>query len=80
MKIDRSFVARLGTSARDDAVVAAIVDWRTPTTSRSWPKASRSRSARRLRAMGCDSAQGYLMGRPMRAADIEALCRAGHTW
>ena len=26
LKIDRSFVSRLGTSARDDAVVAAVID------------------------------------------------------
>lgn len=33
-----------------------------------------------LRAMGCDRAQGYLMGKPMSAADFEALLRADLRW
>jgi EAL domain-containing protein (putative c-di-GMP-specific phosphodiesterase class I) len=81
MKIDRSFVARLGTSVRDDAVVAAIVDLAHAHELRVVAEGvEEPGQLARLRAMGCDTAQGYLMGKPMRAEDVAALVRAGHTW
>jgi EAL domain-containing protein (putative c-di-GMP-specific phosphodiesterase class I) len=33
-----------------------------------------------LRRMGCDRAQGYLMGRPMSAAALDDLLRSDPTW
>jgi diguanylate cyclase (GGDEF)-like protein/PAS domain S-box-containing protein len=81
MKIDRSFVARLGTSVRDDAVVAAIIDLAHAHELEVIAEGvEEPGQLARLRSMGCDAAQGYLMGRPMRPEDVEALCRAGHTW
>jgi EAL domain-containing protein (putative c-di-GMP-specific phosphodiesterase class I) len=81
LKIDRSFVSRLGTSARDDAVVEAVVDLahahellvvgegvETP------------EQLAALRRMGCDSAQGYWMGKPMRASELDELLKAGARW
>ncbi len=81
LKIDRSFVSRLGSSERDDAVVCAVIDLahahdlivvgegvETP------------EQLAALRAMGCDRAQGYLMGKPMSAAELEALLRTEPRW
>ena len=33
-----------------------------------------------LRRMGCDRAQGYLMGRPMPAAELDDLLLSDPTW
>ena len=76
LKIDRSFVAPLGTSARADAVVEAVIALahahgmvvtaegvETPL------------QAQRLREMGCDRAQGWLFGHPAPAADLPAAPR-----
>ena len=81
LKIDRSFVGRLGTSARDDAVVSAVVDLahahdlivigegvETP------------EQLAALRRMGCDRVQGYLMGRPMSASALDDLLRTDPVW
>jgi diguanylate cyclase (GGDEF)-like protein/PAS domain S-box-containing protein len=80
LKIDRSFVSRLG-NPRDDAVVGAVIDLahahdlvvigegvETP------------EQLAALRAMGCDRAQGYLMGRPMPAAELDDLLRTEPIW
>lgn len=81
LKVDRSFVSRLGADPRDDAVVGAIIDLahahelivvaegvETP------------EQLATLRDLGCDRAQGYLMGRPMRSADFEDVLRADPRW
>jgi EAL domain-containing protein (putative c-di-GMP-specific phosphodiesterase class I) len=33
-----------------------------------------------LRRMGCDRAQGYLMGRPMPAGELDDLLRTDPRW
>ncbi len=65
LKIDRSFVTRLGRSARDDAVVRAIVDLaHAHDLTVTAEGVETPLQLDRLRAMGCDRVQGYLMGRP----------------
>ncbi|HET9658227.1 MAG TPA: EAL domain-containing protein [Kineosporiaceae bacterium] len=65
LKIDRSFVARLGTGERADTIVAAIVSLAhahglvVTAEGVEYPA-----QAQRLREMGCDRAQGFLFGRP----------------
>ncbi len=65
LKIDRSFVTRLGTGSRPDAVVSAIISLAHAhglvVTAEGVETPSQARA---LRAMGCDRAQGFLFGRP----------------
>jgi diguanylate cyclase (GGDEF)-like protein/PAS domain S-box-containing protein len=65
LKIDRSFVARLGTSERADSVVSAIVTLAHAhglvVTAEG---VETSEQAQALRGFGCDRGQGWLFGRP----------------
>jgi diguanylate cyclase (GGDEF)-like protein len=66
MKIDRSFVAKVGEEARADAIVTAIVDLAHAHGMQVTAEGVETqRQARRLREIGCDFAQGYHFGRPM---------------
>jgi diguanylate cyclase (GGDEF)-like protein len=66
MKIDRSFVAKVGEERRADAVVTAIVDLAHAHDMQVTAEGVETqRQARRLREIGCDFAQGYHFGRPM---------------
>jgi EAL domain-containing protein (putative c-di-GMP-specific phosphodiesterase class I) len=64
MKIDRSFVAAVGTQDRADAVVTAIVDLAHAHGMLVTAEGIETpRQARRLREIGCDLAQGFHFGR-----------------
>jgi diguanylate cyclase (GGDEF)-like protein/PAS domain S-box-containing protein len=81
LKIDRSFVSRLGASARDDSVVSAVIDLAHAHELVVVAEGVETREQlAALRRMGCDRVQGYLLGRPMRSADLEALLRADPRW
>ncbi len=65
LKIDMSFVQRLGTERRADAVVAAIVELAHAhglTVVAEGVETAEQAAA--LRAMGCEHGQGWLFGRP----------------
>jgi diguanylate cyclase (GGDEF)-like protein/PAS domain S-box-containing protein len=68
IKIDRSFVAELGRASEDDAIVEAIIrlghslDLTITAEGVETPE-----QAAILHRMGCDTAQGYLYGRPSRS-------------
>jgi EAL domain-containing protein (putative c-di-GMP-specific phosphodiesterase class I) len=81
LKIDRSFVSRLGQSSRDDAVVAAVIDLAHAHELLVIAEGVETTvQLDLLRSMGCDRAQGYLMGRPM-APDVgEELMRSEPRW
>jgi diguanylate cyclase (GGDEF)-like protein len=74
IKIDRSFVTAMTGESRDAAIVHAIVDIgrnlgleivaEGVETQEAWDE---------LRRAGCDMVQGYLISRPVPAAEIEAL-------
>ena len=71
MKIDRSFVAKVGQEDRADAVVTAIVDLAHAHGMYVTAEGVETqRQARRLREIGCDFAQGYHFGRPVDAARL----------
>ncbi|AWN50180.1 GGDEF-domain containing protein [Methylobacterium terrae] len=77
LKIDRSFVQGMEGSAQDRAIVQSVL-----TLGRSFGLAVIAEgiecetTAQRLRAEGCEEAQGYLFGRPMPAGAFADLLRA----
>lgn len=77
LKVDRSFVRNLGEDPRDEAIIATIV-----TLARQLDKtvvAEGVESDRQLQALhrlGCQEAQGFLLGRPARPEAIAALLAA----
>jgi diguanylate cyclase (GGDEF)-like protein/PAS domain S-box-containing protein len=74
VKIDRSFVAGLGISDRDSSVVAAIIGMAgTLGHDLVAEGVETTAQAGRLRALGCEMAQGYLYSRPVPAPDAEAM-------
>ncbi|TDC68909.1 bifunctional diguanylate cyclase/phosphodiesterase [Actinomadura sp. GC306] len=69
IKIDASFVGRLADSADDAVIVRSIVDLVRTLGLRSVAEGVEDpATARILRDMGCDAAQGWHFGRPMDAA------------
>ncbi len=77
VKIDRSFVAGLGVSDRDSSVVAAIIGMAgTLGHDLVAEGVETTAQAGRLRALGCDMAQGYLYSRPVPAPDAGAMLGA----
>jgi predicted signal transduction protein with EAL and GGDEF domain len=80
LKIDRSFVSQLG-NRRDDAVVAAVIDLAHALDLVVVAEGVETvEQLAALRSMGCDRAQGFLMGRPLPAKELEALVRTLQTW
>jgi diguanylate cyclase (GGDEF)-like protein/PAS domain S-box-containing protein len=80
LKIDRSFVSRLGND-RDDAVVAAVVDLAHALDLVVVAEGvETAEQLATLRAMGCDRAQGFLMGRPLPPEELAALVRTRPVW
>jgi EAL domain-containing protein (putative c-di-GMP-specific phosphodiesterase class I) len=81
LKIDRSFVSRLGGGPREDAIVAAIVDLaHAHAMSVIAEGVESAEQLAALRTMGCDRAQGYFFGKPMPADELVRLVRAGTRW
>ena len=71
IKVDRSFVRDIGTDPEDEAVVRAIV-----TLGHALGKGVVAEGVETeaqlafLRELGCDAAQGFLLGRPVTATDL----------
>ena len=74
LKIDRSFIGRLGNSPRDDAIVAALVELaHTLGMSVVAEGVETASQLSALQQIGCDRVQGYYFARPLAAADFEDL-------
>jgi len=77
LKIDRSFIARIGDNSRGAEVLRAIV-----MLGRSLGKSvvaegiENEMQLEALRAMGCDRGQGFHLSRPLPAHEAEALLRS----
>ena len=71
LKIDKSFVARLGVDREDQAIVRAIVDLGHRLGFRVVAEGVENSTALDcLRDMGCDFAQGFFIARPLEAAAL----------
>jgi diguanylate cyclase (GGDEF)-like protein/PAS domain S-box-containing protein len=81
LKIDRSFVTRLGVSRQDDAVVAAVVALaHAHDLAVVAEGVETEHQLAALRAMGCDEVQGFLVGRPAPTEELADLLRADQLW
>jgi EAL domain-containing protein (putative c-di-GMP-specific phosphodiesterase class I) len=71
VKIDRSFVAGIGTDEEDERIVSAVVDLAANLGLRSIAEGVETADQlARLRALGCDQAQGFLFSRPMPSEEV----------
>jgi diguanylate cyclase (GGDEF)-like protein len=76
VKIDASFVRRIGESKDDERIVRSIIDLVRSLGLRSVAEGVESTEvADRLAAMGCDLGQGWLFAKPMSAADATVWLR-----
>ena len=74
MKIDKSFVMSMGSENGDDVIVRSTVDLGHNLGLRVVAEGVEDeKSWLRLKALGCDSAQGYWLSRPLPADQVEAL-------
>ena len=73
IKIDRSFVAELSTSASAAAVVASVIELGHRLGLDVVAEGIEDEAQRQvLEELGCDRLQGYLLGRPQPAHDLVA--------
>ena len=78
LKIDRSFVDRLGGESEDEALVRTIVRLAERFGMRTVAEGIENETQLSiLREMGCDFAQGFLLSRPLPAPDATALLDRG---
>ncbi|MGH9475458.1 MAG: putative bifunctional diguanylate cyclase/phosphodiesterase [Terriglobales bacterium] len=71
VKIDRSFVAQLGSERNSEAIVRSILDLARNLNLRAVAEgAETAEQVERLRALGCPLAQGFYFARPMDAAHL----------
>ena len=74
LKVDRSFVSGMLTTDNDRALVRATVQLAHALGARAVAEGVESQALLiALASMGCDVAQGFHLGRPMRAEDLRAL-------
>lgn len=79
LKIDRSFVQGIGTSAEDNAIVRAIISMaQSLGLSVTAEGIETAEQARLLREWSCQTGQGYLFSRPLPAEEFAALFH-GHS-
>jgi diguanylate cyclase len=77
LKVDRAFVAELGRDSNDGPIMAAIVDLTHALGLRAVGEGvERAGQLAVLRALGCDVAQGFYLGRPQPPKMAEAVARS----
>lgn len=71
VKIDRAFVSRVDTGARESALVSAIVAMADALGFSCGAEGVMSETQlEAVRRLGCDTAQGFLLGRPLPASEL----------
>lgn len=81
LKIDRSFVSGVGKEGSDEesALVQAIIDLARTLKLRTVAEGIETETQlERLRAMGCDIGQGFLLAKPAPAEEVRRLIEATH--
>nr|WP_254615929.1 EAL domain-containing protein [Cupriavidus basilensis] len=74
LKIDKSFVAVLGSTPEALAVIRGVIALARSLGMRTLAEGVETHVQQRLLAEeGCDAAQGYLLGRPMPPTDFAAV-------
>ncbi len=74
LKIHESFVTGIGSDADETSIVGAVVELGHALGLRVTAEGVETNAQlAHLRSLGCDAAQGYLLGRPMPEHEIEAL-------
>jgi diguanylate cyclase (GGDEF)-like protein len=72
LKVDRSFVGQMASNASDAVIVRSTIDLGHNLGLRVVAEGVETQDAwQELEALGCDTAQGYYLGRPMSASDLE---------
>ncbi|HYI62632.1 MAG TPA: bifunctional diguanylate cyclase/phosphodiesterase [Acidimicrobiales bacterium] len=78
LKIDRSFVKGLGQSAEDTAIVEHVIGMaRALGMTTVGEGVETPQQLGELHRLGCDLSQGFLLSRPVEAAEIDAMLAAG---
>ncbi|HEX6676128.1 MAG TPA: EAL domain-containing protein [Actinomycetes bacterium] len=76
LKIDRSFVSQMAASPSDAVIVRSTIDLGHNLGLRVVAEGVETQEAwEELAALGCDTAQGYLLSRPVPASDLEHWLR-----
>ena len=77
IKIDRSFIAGLGVDSDSLAIIRAIIEMAHGLHLKVVAEGIETETQlEQLRVLGCDQAQGFLLARPMPAAEVEQLLAA----
>jgi diguanylate cyclase (GGDEF)-like protein/PAS domain S-box-containing protein len=80
LKIDRSFLQKMHQGTNDAAFVRTIIALAKLLSLRTIAEGVEdAEQQNQLRELGCDSAQGFLFGRPMSVAEVESLIVPGLT-
>ena len=81
LKIDRSFISGIDSSAGDAAIVAAVIALAHSFRSRAVGEGVENpEQLQYLRLLRCDMAQGFLFSRPIPADDLGAMMQRGTLW
>jgi EAL domain-containing protein (putative c-di-GMP-specific phosphodiesterase class I) len=76
LKVDRSFVGQMASSPSDAVIVRSTIDLGHNLGLHVVAEGVETQDAwEELQALGCDTAQGYQLGRPMPAAELERWLR-----
>jgi EAL domain-containing protein (putative c-di-GMP-specific phosphodiesterase class I) len=81
LKIDRSFLQRIGGEERDAEIIRTIVTLAHNLNLSVTAEGIETRlQLQRLRALGCELGQGYLFSKPLSAEQVDAILAGGLPW